>query len=64
MARKSTVAAHPTRLPDANTQLLEAVTRGGERWAKTALRSEASAKAALVKMGIVTQGGKLTAKYK
>ena len=64
MTKKMTLGLQATSLPDANSSLLNAVTTGGDKWAKKALKSPQSARDALIKMGIVTPTGRLTSKYR
>lgn len=56
--------AKTNTLRDSNTEILNAVTTGGDRWAKGAMQSQATARKALVKLGIATPSGKLTKRYK
>lgn len=64
MTKKAALSLPAVSFPDANSSLLNAVTAGGDKWAKTALKSPQSARDALVKMGIVTPTGRLTSKYR
>lgn len=64
MMKKVALSLRATSFPDANSGLLNAVTTGGDKWAKTALKSPKTARNALIKMGIVTPTGRLTSKYK
>lgn len=64
MTKKVTPDLPATSFPDANSSLLNAVTAGGDKWAKVALKSPQSARDALIKMGIVTPTGRLTSKYR
>lgn len=49
---------------DAGATALEVVTRAGKTFDKKVLGSEAKAKAFLLRTGIYTPSGRLTAKYK
>lgn len=52
------------RFMDSNSALLADVRSGKDAWSKTAMKSPASARTALQKMGLLTPTGRLTKHYK
>ncbi len=64
--REMTTKPKPSakRLTDSNSTLLADVRSGKDTWARTAMKSPDSARAALQKMGLLTPTGRLTKHYK